>query len=87
MINKSDHVAADGYSERALRRVWRCTHFSWWMTTMLHTQGDDFDAQLQKSQLDWVTSSAPGSAGLAENYAACQSAIDTDREEPVDASV
>jgi 2-polyprenyl-6-methoxyphenol hydroxylase-like FAD-dependent oxidoreductase len=52
-----------------LRRVWRCTHFSWWMTTMLHTQGDDFDAQLQKSQLDWVTSSAPGSAGLAENYA------------------
>jgi alpha-galactosidase len=23
------------------------------MTTMLHTQGDDFDAQLQKSQLDW----------------------------------
>jgi cation diffusion facilitator CzcD-associated flavoprotein CzcO len=61
--------AADSYSERALRRVWRCTHFSWWMTTMLHTQGDDFDAQLQKSQLDWVASSAAGSAGPAENYA------------------
>ena len=69
MINKGDHAAADDYSERALRRVWRCTHFSWWMTTMLHTHGDDFDAQLQKSQLAWVTSSAPGSAGLAENYA------------------
>jgi p-hydroxybenzoate 3-monooxygenase len=39
------------------------------MTTMLHTQGDDFDAQLQKSQLDWVASSAAGRAGLAENYA------------------
>jgi p-hydroxybenzoate 3-monooxygenase len=49
--------------------VWRCTHFSWWMTTMLHTHGDDFDAQLQKSQLQWVSSSAAGSAGLAENYA------------------
>ena len=69
MINKGDHGAADSYSERALRRVWRCTHFSWWMTTMLHTHGDDFDAQLQKSQLQWVSSSAAGSAGLAENYA------------------
>ena len=69
MINKGDHAAADSYSERALRRVWRCTHFSWWMTTMLHTHGDDFDAQLQKSQLQWVSSSAAGSAGLAENYA------------------
>jgi p-hydroxybenzoate 3-monooxygenase len=37
MINKGDHTAGDSYSERALRRVWRCTHFSWWMTTMLHT--------------------------------------------------
>jgi len=69
MINKGDHGAADSYSERALRRVWRCTHFSWWMTTMLHTHGDDFDAQLQKSQLQWVSSSAAGSPGLAENYA------------------
>ena len=37
-----------------LRRVWRCTHFSWWMTTMLHATGDPFDAQLQLSQLRWV---------------------------------
>ena len=29
---------ADSYSEDALRRVWRCTHFSWWMTSMLHTE-------------------------------------------------
>ena len=28
---------ADAYSDDALRRVWRCTHFSWWMTSMLHT--------------------------------------------------
>ena len=28
------------YADTALRRVWRCTHFSWWMTTMLHTTGD-----------------------------------------------
>ncbi|HLL67386.1 MAG TPA: 4-hydroxybenzoate 3-monooxygenase [Micromonosporaceae bacterium] len=60
---------ADAYSDTALRRVWRCTHFSWWMTSMLHTTGDDFDAQLQLSQLRWVVSSAAGAAGLAENYA------------------
>jgi hypothetical protein len=53
----------------ALRRVWRCEHFSWWMTSMLHISGDPFDAQLQLSQLKWVTSSAAGAAGLAENYA------------------
>ena len=22
-------------------RVWRATHFSWWMTSMLHPSGDD----------------------------------------------
>ncbi len=59
----------DSYSEDALRRVWRCTHFSWWMTSMLHTTGDPFDEQLQLSQLRWVTSSDAGAAGLAENYA------------------
>src|SRR5438477_1553429 len=28
--------ALDDYGERALARVWRATHFSWWMTSMLH---------------------------------------------------
>jgi p-hydroxybenzoate 3-monooxygenase len=60
---------ADAYSDRALRRVWRCTHFSWWMTNMLHRQGDDFDAQLQLSQLRWVARSDAAAAALAENYA------------------
>ncbi len=59
----------DSYSDDALRRVWRCTHFSWWMTSMLHTTGDPFDEQLQLSQLRWVTSSPAGASGLAENYA------------------
>ena len=60
---------ADGYSDSALRRVWRCTHFSWWMTSMLHATGDPFDEQLQLSQLNWVATSEAGAAGLAENYA------------------
>jgi p-hydroxybenzoate 3-monooxygenase len=66
---EGDSRLADGYSDTALRRVWRCTHFSWWMTTMLHTAEDPFDTQLQLSQLRWVTSSEHAAAGLAENYA------------------
>jgi p-hydroxybenzoate 3-monooxygenase len=69
LLRKKDAGPADSYSENALRRVWRCTHFSWWMTTMLHTSEDPFDAKLQLSQLRWVTSSEAGAAGLAENYA------------------
>lgn len=66
---EKDSRLADAYSESAQRRVWRCTHFSWWMTTMLHTSGDPFDAELQLSQLRWVASSEAGATGLAENYA------------------
>jgi p-hydroxybenzoate 3-monooxygenase len=64
-----DPRLAEAYSDDALRRVWRCTHFSWWMTTMLHTGTDPFDTQLQLSQLRWVTTSTAGATGLAENYA------------------
>jgi len=68
-VLENDPRRADSYSDDALRRVWRCTHFSWWMTTMLHATGDPFDAQLQLSQLRWVTTSPAGATGLAENYA------------------
>jgi len=69
LLRKKDAGLADAYSDTALRRVWRCTHFSWWMTTMLHANGDPFDAQLQRSQLQWVCSSEAAARGLAENYA------------------
>jgi p-hydroxybenzoate 3-monooxygenase len=69
LLRDGDPTLADRYSETALRRVWRCTHFSWWMTTMLHTSQDPFDEQLQISQLEWVTSSTAAATGLAENYA------------------
>lgn len=58
----------DAYPETALRNVWRKTHFSWWMTTMLHTFGDEFDQQLQQSQLRYVATSEAAATSLAENY-------------------
>jgi p-hydroxybenzoate 3-monooxygenase len=66
----SDASVLAGYSERCLRRVWRCEHFSWWMTTMLHVQPerDDFDRKLQLAQLRHVTTSPAAARMLAENY-------------------
>ena len=60
----------DTYSATCLKRVWRAEHFSWWMTSMLHRfPGDDaFGHRLQRSQLEYVTSSQPAAASLAENY-------------------
>jgi p-hydroxybenzoate 3-monooxygenase len=60
----------DRYSERCLGRVWRCEHFSWWMTSMLHCspEADPFELKLQLSQLRYVTSSEPAARSLAENY-------------------
>jgi p-hydroxybenzoate 3-monooxygenase len=61
---------ADAYSATCLDRVWRSTHFSWWMTTMLHRApgADEMTTQLQLSQLRYVTSSRAAATSLAENY-------------------
>jgi p-hydroxybenzoate 3-monooxygenase len=65
-----DTTQLEAYSDKCLRRVWRVQHFSWWMTSMLHRLGDadDFEAQLQLAQLDYVTSSTAAATTLAENY-------------------
>ena len=60
----------ESYSATCLRRVWRAEHFSWWMTSMLHTLdgADPFDLKLQLAQLRYVTTSQAAAASLAENY-------------------
>ena len=58
----------DAYSDSAVRRVWRKTHFSWWMTSMLHAHGDEFDRQLQLAQLRYTCLSPAAATSLAENY-------------------
>ncbi len=63
-----DGRLADSYSDTCLRRVWQATHFSWWMTSMLHTGQDPFDARLQLAQLRHVTSSRPAATDLAQRY-------------------
>jgi p-hydroxybenzoate 3-monooxygenase len=70
LLRDGDSALADGYSDACLARVWRATHFSWWMTTMLHaTPGaSPLEAQLQLSQLRYVTTSRAAATSLAENY-------------------
>jgi p-hydroxybenzoate 3-monooxygenase len=62
--------ALQQYTERSLRRVWKCQRFSWWMTSMLHRfpQEDSFSHHIHFADLDYLTSSRAASTTLAENY-------------------
>ena len=35
-LRRATGASSTRYSDECLRRVWRCEHFSWWMTNMLH---------------------------------------------------
>jgi len=72
-LNEGQQDLLDRYSDDALERVWQSTHFSWWMTSMLHMPpasdpDRDFLLQMQLTQLHHVTSNATAARGLAENY-------------------
>ena len=60
----------DRYSATVLRRVWKATRFSWWMTSMLHRfpGNDAFQYRVQMAELAYVTSSRAAATTLAENY-------------------
>ena len=69
-VRKLDSSALDDYTERALARVWKAQHFSYWMTTLLHSlpEATDFDARRQLGELESVVGSVAGSTYLAEAY-------------------
>jgi p-hydroxybenzoate 3-monooxygenase len=69
-VRNNDRDALDEYTGRALDRVWKAQHFSYWMTTMLHRLPDatDFDVRRQIGELASVVGSRAGSTYLAEAY-------------------
>ena len=69
VATRSDERAGD-YTERALARVWKAQHFSYWMTTMLHRlpEATDFDVRRQRAELASVVDSRAASTYLAEGY-------------------
>ncbi|GHE03114.1 4-hydroxybenzoate 3-monooxygenase [Defluviimonas sp. 20V17] len=60
----------EGYSDRALTRVWKAIRFSWWMTTLLHRFPDqtEFDQRLREVEMDYLEGSEAAQRSLAENY-------------------
>jgi p-hydroxybenzoate 3-monooxygenase len=69
-LRTKDTAPLDEYTDRALTRVWKSQHFSYWMTTMLHLapEGGDFDERRQLAELASVAGSRAGSMFLAEGY-------------------
>lgn len=67
---RGDDAGIDGYSDRALDRVWKAVRFSWWMTMVLHRfdSGDDFDSRLQAAEMSYLAGSEAARGVLAENY-------------------
>jgi len=60
----------DGYSTRALARVWKAERFSWWMTNLLHRfpERDGFDRRIQEAEFDYLVHSRAAATAVAENY-------------------
>ena len=68
-VDKSS-AGIDGYSRRALQRVWRVERFSWWLTMLMHRFPDSagFGQKMQEAELAYLMSSEAAQTTLAENY-------------------
>ena len=60
----------NGYSQRALARIWKAERFSWSLTTLMHRfpDTDGFGQKIQEAELDYLVHSKAASTALAENY-------------------
>jgi p-hydroxybenzoate 3-monooxygenase len=68
--NHSSDAGIDGYSTRALRRVWKAERFSWSMTSLLHSFPEQgaFAARMRRADFDYLASSEAAQKVMAENY-------------------
>ncbi|WP_182357675.1 4-hydroxybenzoate 3-monooxygenase [Tomitella gaofuii] len=72
-VHGGDPAALDEYTDRALDRVWKAQHFSYWMTTMMHSldpsaEVTPFDERRQVGELRTLVESESGRRFLAEGY-------------------
>lgn len=67
---ENSQAGIDGYSARALARVWKAERFSWWFTGLTHRfpQMDGFDRRMQIAELDYIRRSRAAQTMFAENY-------------------
>jgi len=68
--NERSMAGIDGYSARALQRIWKSERFSWWMTTMLHRFPDmsAFERRLQRAEFDQVLTVRAAAQAMADSY-------------------
>ncbi len=66
----SDSAGLEGYSVKALARVWQAMRFSWSVTTMMHRfpEHSPYDRQMQRVELMQLASSPVAQRLFAENY-------------------
>jgi p-hydroxybenzoate 3-monooxygenase len=69
-LTRDDTGGIDGYSARALARVWQAMRFSWSLTMMLHRFPDHgaFDRRMQDADLAALEQSDAAQRVMAENY-------------------
>jgi len=60
----------NGYSARALTRVWKAQRFSRWMTTLTHRfpEASAFERRAQAAERSYLATSKAAQTALAENY-------------------
>jgi len=78
LLRENDDRLIEEFPEKALHRIWKAQHFSWWMTNMLHSpvsagsagapDASDFDRLRQLGELRSVVESEAGRRFLAEAY-------------------
>jgi p-hydroxybenzoate 3-monooxygenase len=68
--SRGSNTGIDGYSARALARVWKAERFSWWFTGLTHRFPDasGFERRMQIAELAYLRGSRAAQASLAENY-------------------
>ena len=66
----NDAAAIDGYSDKALARVWKAERFSWSLTRLMHRFPEDgpFERAMQVAELDYIAGSRAAQESIAENY-------------------
>ena len=66
----ASEAGINGYSQRALSKIWRVERFSWWLTSLMHRFPDSegFGQKMQEAELGYLMSSEAAQTMLAENY-------------------
>jgi p-hydroxybenzoate 3-monooxygenase len=70
-IHRNSETLLDDYESICLERIWKIERFSWWVTTMFHTDKSHtpFERKLQLATLDTITTSDAAATSFAEVYA------------------